>query len=186
MITRLLAGLLVAAGLVAVGDGPATSTGPTVTAAHMAFTPSTMAIGVGLTVTWRFPDEVAHTTTSTQGFWDSGSRSDGDVYTHTFTSAGTYPYVCTFHPMMVGSVRVTVRRIGSPSAGWTLQWATVAGGSTFDVQVRRGSAAWRAFRTGTTRTSAAFAEPETRSVRARTHAGGATSGWSPATTVTTG
>ena len=70
MITRLLAGLLVAAGLVAVGDGPATSTGPTVTAAHMAFTPSTMAIGVGLTVTWKFPDEVAHTTTSTQGFFD--------------------------------------------------------------------------------------------------------------------
>lgn len=37
--------------------------------------------------------------------FDSGTLNSGDVFVHTFTDAGTYDYVCQFHPML-GKVRV--------------------------------------------------------------------------------
>ena len=37
--------------------------------------------------------------------FDSGSMNSGDTFQHQFTAAGTYEYVCKFHPML-GRVRV--------------------------------------------------------------------------------
>ncbi|MGY2704047.1 plastocyanin/azurin family copper-binding protein [Nocardioides sp. HB32] len=182
MITRVVAGLLLAAGLSVVPAASTSAGGPTVSVADMQFTPATLKTGLGATLTWSFPDSIAHTTTSTQGFWNSGPKSGGASYQRTFGSAGTYPYHCTIHPEMRGSIRVPVSRSGSTSSGWTLRWAT-GSGATYDVQVRKGHRAWKALKNDTSATSASFHRVGTWSVRARTQIGSSTSGWSPAVKV---
>ena len=186
-VSRVVAGLLLATGLAAVPAPPATAAGPTVSVADMRFTPATLRTRLGTTVTWSFPDPMAHTTTSNQGFWDSGAKSSGQTFARTFGSAGRFGYRCTIHPSMTGAVLVPVRRTGSAGSGWTLRWATAAGAgsTTYDVQVRKGSGTWQALRTDTTAPSTRFARVGTWSVRARTSVGAATSGWSPAVAVTT-
>jgi plastocyanin len=37
----------------------------------------------------------------------SKTLNTGDTYQYTFTRAGTYSYLCTIHPFMLGSVVVT-------------------------------------------------------------------------------
>lgn len=155
--------------------------------ADMRFTPATLKTSLGSTVTWSFPDAMAHTTTSNQGFWNSGPKSGGATYAHTFGSAGSFAYRCTIHPMMTGTVQVPVARTGSAASGWALRWATSAGsgGTTYDVQVRKGTGPWKALRTDTTAPSASFAKKGSWSVRARTSGGSGASGWSPAVVVKT-
>ena len=94
----------------------------------MAFSPASVTVGLGERVTWTFQDATAHTSTSDQGFWNSGTKSGGATYSRAFTSAGTFAYHCTIHPMMRGKVRVPVdgdrvRR----NAGWKLRWSTKKG-----------------------------------------------------------
>ncbi len=191
MISRLLvrttALLLLAAGLAVVPASPSVAAGPTVSVANMRFTPATLTTALGSTVTWTFPDAMAHTTTSLQGFWDSGARSGGATFAHTFGSAGSYIYRCTIHPTMRGTVRVPVGRSGSAASGWTLRWATAAGGegTTYDVQVRRGTKRWQSLLTDTAAATTSFRRTGSWSVRARTSEGSATSAWSPAVVVKT-
>jgi plastocyanin len=73
------------------------------------FDPADITIEVGQTVRWTNNHFVAHTTTSTDDpqVWDSGSMSQGDQFSFTFDTEGTYPYNCTFHPsQMQGLVEV--------------------------------------------------------------------------------
>ena len=72
------------------------------------FSPKDLSVAVGATVTWRQFDRAPHTATSTdRTTFDSGNLSTGDAYSFTFRSAGTYQYLCTYHPEMVGSITVT-------------------------------------------------------------------------------
>jgi plastocyanin len=159
-----------------------------VTVANMAFSPAAVSTSLGGSVTWTFKDTIAHTTTSDQGFWDSGTRSGGATYRHTFTSAGTFAYHCTIHPMMHGTVKVPLAASGSASKGYKLTWATTkgAGGVTYDVQTRLGSGKWVSLKKATTGTHAKLnpAKAGKYSVRARTAKGSKRSGWSPTVTVT--
>ena len=181
MITRIVAALVLAAGLsVTVPAAPVTAGGPTVSVADMRFTPADIKVALGATVTWSFPDAMAHTATSTQGFWDSGVRSGGATFQLKFNSAGTYPYVCTIHPPMRGSVRVPVVRSGT-----TLRWAA-SGGDTYDVQVRKGKGAWKAFRTGTSAVTARFVKEGTWSGGGRPHPRAAPAGGGAARELRTG
>ena len=75
------------------------------------YDPEILDITVGTTVAWDNVDTTVHTVTSgiapeTDGIFDSGMMSAGDVFEFTFTDAGTYDYFCTFHPWMVGTVNV--------------------------------------------------------------------------------
>jgi plastocyanin len=38
--------------------------------------------------------------------FNSGNIGSGGSFTHTFTTAGSYPYHCTIHPTMVGTITV--------------------------------------------------------------------------------
>jgi plastocyanin len=65
------------------------------------FSPSSLTINVGDTVTWVWAGP-AHSTTSgnpctADGNWDSGVQNDPFSFSFTFASAGTYPYFCTVH-----------------------------------------------------------------------------------------
>lgn len=72
----------------------------------MAFSPSTITVAAGTTITWTNKDAVAHTVTSTSGLFDSGSVGTNGTYSHTFSTAGTFAYYCKVHPSMTASVVV--------------------------------------------------------------------------------
>jgi plastocyanin len=69
-----------------------------------AFSPKTLTVPVGTTVTWENHDGDAHTVTGA-GIKSKSFGMDGS-YSHTFTKAGTYAYVCSLHPQMKGAVVV--------------------------------------------------------------------------------
>jgi plastocyanin len=71
-----------------------------------AYAPNPIAVAVGGTVTWTNNDSTTHTSTGNGGTWDSGAIAPGGNFSRTFSSAGTFPYHCTFHPGMVGTVTV--------------------------------------------------------------------------------
>ncbi len=79
----------------------------TVSILDYSFDGATLDVPVGTTVTWTNDGGVIHTTTSTEGLWDSGIMSSGDTFSYTFDEAGSYAYICSLHPAMVGTIVVT-------------------------------------------------------------------------------
>jgi len=75
----------------------------------LVFAPASVTVNVGDTVEWQWAMGF-HSTTGRQGpeTWDSGAVASPHVFSHTFTHAGTYPYVCTVHAAfgMTGTVIV--------------------------------------------------------------------------------
>ena len=184
--SRVLAALIALAALVfpLVASAPTQAAGATVTVADMAFSPASVRVGMGESVTWTFRDSVSHTATSDDGFFDTGAASGGASRSVRFPSAGSFAYHCSFHSMMRGRVTVPMAATGSVQDGWKLRW--LAGdnpkGRSYDVQVRRsGSKTWTSFKKGTTAATGRF-DPGAGSwqARARTVKGAATSRWSPA------
>ncbi len=76
------------------------------TLGNRAYAPDDANISVGTTVTWTNSDSVAHTSTSDAAAWNSGTVAPGGQFSFTFQTAGTFPYHCTIHPGMVGTVVV--------------------------------------------------------------------------------
>ena len=86
------------------------------TNAENAFSPNSISVTVGTTVTWTNKDATMHTVTSgtsasnvgtPDGRFDSGFISEGTSWSYTFTEAGEFPYFCKPHPWMIGKVIVT-------------------------------------------------------------------------------
>jgi plastocyanin len=73
---------------------------------NRAYSPDDVNIAVGETVTWTNTYAEAHTSTSNAGAWNSGTVAPGGRFSFTFQNAGTFPYHCTIHPGMVGTVVV--------------------------------------------------------------------------------
>jgi len=71
-----------------------------------AYAPNPIVISVGSTIKWTNNDNITHDVTSQNNLFISGELAPGATYSHTFQSAGTFPYYCTIHPMMVGTVTV--------------------------------------------------------------------------------
>ncbi len=70
------------------------------------FVPASLTVTVGTTVTWTNKDNVIHTVEAGDKSWGSKDMNQGDTYSYTFTKAGTYPYGCTQHPLMKGTITV--------------------------------------------------------------------------------
>jgi plastocyanin len=66
----------------------------------------TFSLAAKQSVKWGNNDGVAHTVTANGGAFDSGSIADGGTFSFTFTTPGTYPYHCSIHPTMVGTITV--------------------------------------------------------------------------------
>jgi amicyanin len=73
---------------------------------NFAFSPATIKVKKGTTVTWTNNDSVEHTITGDSGGPDSELIGQGDTYTFTFNETGTFDYHCKPHPSMVGKVIV--------------------------------------------------------------------------------
>ncbi|WP_019932892.1 plastocyanin/azurin family copper-binding protein [Nocardia sp. BMG111209] len=74
----------------------------------MKFTPTTLTVKPGDTVTWKFADRVPH---AVQGIGDAAMGINSPIFTkgewsYTFPIAGTYRYLCPLHPDMRGTVTV--------------------------------------------------------------------------------
>ena len=85
----------------------APATANAVSIKSMAFTPKTLKVKVGQTVTWKNDDQFTHTVTSDSSAFNSGNLSNGGTFSFTFTKAGTFPYHCNIHTSMTGEVVVT-------------------------------------------------------------------------------
>ncbi len=73
---------------------------------NFAYQPANMQVRVGTTVTWTNQDNVPHSITFKNGMKDSGLLSQGQSFSYTFNTPGTYQYSCTVHPYMVATVTV--------------------------------------------------------------------------------
>lgn len=89
------------------------SSTPTVTSAvtisNFAFSPASISVKKGTTVTWTNQDSVAHTVTENDGQAGpaSGDIDQGKSYSFTYNATGTFKYHCSIHPDMLGTVTVT-------------------------------------------------------------------------------
>jgi amicyanin len=63
-------------------------------------------VRTGTTVTWTNQDSAPHSVTFKNGMKDSGLLSQGQSFSYTFNTPGTYHYYCTVHPNMVATVTV--------------------------------------------------------------------------------
>ena len=93
------------------GGSPSTTAGggaggAQVVMKNFAFDPPTVTIKVGESVTWTNQDSATHTVEADNGEFSSKELANGATFSFTFDKAGTYPYKCTIHPTMKGTVIV--------------------------------------------------------------------------------
>jgi plastocyanin len=76
-----------------------------------------LTISAGTTVTWINQDDMAHTTTSDTGLWDSGLLAPGKTFSYTFVSGGSFSYHCAIHgaASMSGLVQVSGPTVPIPT-----------------------------------------------------------------------
>lgn len=89
--------------------GGAITTPPTTASVAIgkgSFGPGAVTIAASGSVTWRNSDDRAHTATGRTAAFDTGSIAPGRTVTRRFPAAGTFAYLCVFHPDMQGTVRV--------------------------------------------------------------------------------
>src|SRR2546425_9764814 len=99
------AAFLVAAPLLA--SAPARAVDQNVTIVSFAYQPADVSISLNERVTWFNQSGDTHTVTSDTQTFDSGSIPPyGGGYQLLFQRSGTFPYHCSIHPQMRGTVRV--------------------------------------------------------------------------------
>ena len=72
-----------------------------------AFDPSDVTATVGQVVSFANEDQVPHTFTLDDGSCDTGNIANGASGAIRFDAAGSYPFHCTVHPSMTGTVTVS-------------------------------------------------------------------------------
>jgi LPXTG-motif cell wall-anchored protein len=77
-----------------------------VTIADFSFTPGTITINQGDTVTWSNNGPTPHSAKANDGSFDTGILKKGQSGSHTFKEAGTFSYFCQPHPFMKATVVV--------------------------------------------------------------------------------
>lgn len=88
-----------------------------VTIQNFAFSPKSITVNVGDTVTWTNQDDVEHSATAKGGSFDTGLLGNGKSRSHTFNTAGTFQYICKPHPFMHGTITVAGASGGGSNTG---------------------------------------------------------------------
>ena len=110
-IVGLLTTVMVAALLLSAATPGSAAKAPQPTSAEVkvdnfSFGPASLTVAVGTTVTWTNRDDIPHTVVSTDKVFKSKVLDTDEKFSFTFDKAGTYPYFCSIHPKMTGSVVV--------------------------------------------------------------------------------
>jgi putative membrane protein len=77
-----------------------------VTIEAMRFQPADLTVKAGDSIVWTNRDSFPHTATSQAGGFDSDEIAAGRSWTYTAATAGEFPYLCTLHRGMKGTLRV--------------------------------------------------------------------------------
>jgi len=89
------------------GSAPVKATKTEVAIDNFSFSPNTLTLSVGGTVTWTNQDKVPHVVSSADNqFKKSPLLKSGQSFSHTFATTGTYSYFCSIHPRMTGKIIV--------------------------------------------------------------------------------
>jgi manganese oxidase len=111
--TALYAALSLAAltGACSSADEPPAAKPSAVTIQGFTFRPATLQVASGTTVTWSNTDSILHTATSgapgsPTGVFDLKMPDAGTEASFTFDKAGSYPYFCSRHNAMTGTITV--------------------------------------------------------------------------------
>jgi plastocyanin len=94
-----------------------------VTVQNFAYNPASITVNVGDSVTWTNQDKAPHTVTADDGSFDQPLAANGGTATITFNTVGTFPYTCTIHPNMHGTV-IVAAAANSPTASPAIGGAT--------------------------------------------------------------
>jgi len=70
------------------------------------FTPPTLVVTPGTTVTWTNDDDSPHSVRENDGKFKSAALDTDDTFSQTFAAPGEYQYFCSIHPRMVGKIVV--------------------------------------------------------------------------------
>jgi len=77
-----------------------------VTIDNFSFTPASLTVPAGTTVTWVNRDDVPHTVVSTEKKFKSPVLDTEEQFSYKLTDPGTYEYYCSIHPKMTGKIVV--------------------------------------------------------------------------------
>jgi len=77
-----------------------------VVAKDFMFSPDTLTVTAGSTVTWTNHDEEPHTVVSDTGVFRSGAMDTNESFSFKFDQPGTFHFICSIHPQMVGTIVV--------------------------------------------------------------------------------
>lgn len=83
--------------------------------AGFAFSPQSVTVAVGDTVTWSNADAQNHTATANGGSFDTGTIGGSTSKSVTFSTAGTFAYHCKIHPSMTGTIVVEAAAAPPPT-----------------------------------------------------------------------
>jgi plastocyanin len=126
-------------------EGPATDQATTkVEISGVCFGPTVARVPVGGKVTWTNLDPFAHNVVGASVAWGGYDdlRPNGSA-TYDFPKAGVYPYACTIHPGMVGTVVVgsaaAIAPRGTPDAPTAQARSASATGAGSDLGWRLGT-----------------------------------------------
>ncbi len=115
IITLALIAAVVAAAALALshGSGPSTTSaapaagGETIEISNFAYSPASVTVKVGTTITFKNEESVEHTATSnTEGLFDTGTLGKGQSVRVKMNKVGTFSYHCSFHAFMHGTIKV--------------------------------------------------------------------------------
>lgn len=71
-----------------------------------AYVPNPVTVSRGTVVTWSNTDSIVHDMVSDTGVFDSGRVGANGTVSVTFSTTGTFPYHCSIHPGMIGTIVV--------------------------------------------------------------------------------
>lgn len=71
-----------------------------------AFDPTDTTVKVGQTVTWTNSDSAVHDVVADDDMFKSEDLEQGDTFEYTADQAGTFSYICSYHPQMKATLTV--------------------------------------------------------------------------------
>jgi plastocyanin len=77
-----------------------------VTIHNFAFTPARLVISPGTKIIWTNTDSDPHTVDSVKNIWSSEALDTDSTFSRVFKKGGTFPYYCSIHPFMHGTIIV--------------------------------------------------------------------------------
>jgi plastocyanin len=115
------------------GGGAHAAASVSVTMGDLFFSPASVTVAIGDTVTWRNTGDAPHNATADDGSFRTPDLNKGGSASHTFDQAGTFSYICTIHPQMKGTVRVLSASSGGGGGGGGGAGSSATGSDTSEA-----------------------------------------------------